>query len=59
MKQDQPKESFNLSKWALEHTALTRFLMIVLLVLGASSYFQLGKDEDPPFTFRLMVVRTF
>ena len=59
MNQEQPKESFNLSKWALEHTALTRFLMIVLLILGASAYFQLGQDEDPPFTFRLMVVRTF
>ncbi|MDP3654278.1 MAG: efflux RND transporter permease subunit [Rhodoferax sp.] len=59
MKQEQPKESFNLSKWALDHTALTRFLMIVLLILGASAYFQLGQDEDPPFTFRMMVVRTF
>ncbi len=54
-----PKESFNLSKWALEHAALTRYLMIVLLVLGAVSYFQLGQDEDPPFTFRAMVVRTY
>ncbi|MGQ0709838.1 MAG: efflux RND transporter permease subunit [Rhodoferax sp.] len=54
-----PKPGFNLSRWALEHVALTRFLMVVLLVLGAAAYFQLGQDEDPPFTFRLMVVRTF
>ena len=33
--------------------------MIVLMVLGAAAYFQLGQDEDPPFTFRLMVVRSF
>jgi multidrug efflux pump len=59
MKQDQPKEGFNLSKWALEHSALTRYLMIVLMVLGATAYFQLGQDEDPPFTFRIMVVRAF
>ena len=57
--QDQPKEGFNLSKWALEHSALTRYLMIVLMILGATAYFQLGQDEDPPFTFRIMVVRAF
>ncbi|MCM5679793.1 efflux RND transporter permease subunit [Schlegelella sp. S2-27] len=33
--------------------------MVVLLVLGAAAYFQLGQDEDPPFTFRAMVVRAF
>jgi multidrug efflux pump subunit AcrB len=50
---------FNLSRWALEHPALTRYLMVVLMVLGTFAYFQLGQDEDPPFTFRAMVVRTF
>lgn len=50
---------WNLSRWALEHPALTRYLMIVLMVLGASAYFQLGQDEDPPFTFRAMVVRAY
>jgi multidrug efflux pump len=55
----QPKESFNLSKWALDHPALTRYLMVVLMLLGFAAYFQLGQDEDPPFTFRAMVVRTF
>jgi multidrug efflux pump len=59
MNQQQPKAGFNLSKWALDHSALTRYLMIVLMVLGASAYFQLGQDEDPPFTFRIMVVRAF
>lgn len=53
------KAGFNLSKWALEHAALTRYLMLVLMVLGFASYFQLGQDEDPPFTFRAMVVRTY
>ena len=50
---------FNVSRWALEHPALTRYLMIVLLVLGVAAYFQLGQDEDPPFTFRAMVVQAF
>ncbi|WPG40364.1 efflux RND transporter permease subunit [Variovorax sp. EBFNA2] len=50
---------FNLSKWALDHAPLTRYLMVVLMVLGAFAYFQLGQDEDPPFTFRAMVVRTY
>jgi multidrug efflux pump subunit AcrB len=50
---------FNISRWALEHPALTRYLMVVLLVLGVAAYFQLGQDEDPPFTFRAMVVQAF
>ncbi len=50
---------FNLSRWALEHVALTRYLMVVLMLLGIAAFFQLGQDEDPPFTFRAMVVRTY
>jgi multidrug efflux pump subunit AcrB len=50
---------FNVSRWAIEHPALTRYLMIVLMVLGLAAYFQLGQDEDPPFTFRAMVVQAF
>jgi multidrug efflux pump len=53
------EKRFNLSRWALEHPALTRYLMVVLMVLGVAAYFQLGQDEDPPFTFRAMVVRTY
>jgi multidrug efflux pump len=59
MKHTHPEKSFNISRWALEHDALTRFLMIVLMLLGVTAYFQLGQDEDPPFTFRAMVVRTY
>ena len=58
--QAQPDaRKFNLSRWALEHAALTRYLLLVLMVLGFASYFQLGQDEDPPFTFRAMVVRAY
>jgi multidrug efflux pump subunit AcrB len=51
------KDGFNLSRWALEHIPLTRYLIAVLLIGGALSYSNLGQDEDPPFTFRAMVVR--
>ena len=51
--------NFNLSRWAIEHPALTRYLMVVLMVLGVAAYFQLGQDEDPPFTFRAMAIRTY
>ncbi len=50
---------FNISRWALDHPALTRYLLLVLLVLGFAAYFQLGQDEDPPFTFRAMAMRVF
>ncbi|WP_247308291.1 efflux RND transporter permease subunit [Ralstonia pseudosolanacearum] len=50
---------FNLSRWALEHQPLTRFLLVALLLGGIFAYTQLGQDEDPPFTFRAMVVQAF
>jgi multidrug efflux pump len=56
---DSASPRFNISRWALEHPALTRYLMVVLLVLGVAAYFQLGQDEDPPFTFRAMVVQAY
>ncbi len=52
-------QGFNLSLWAINHPALTRYLMVVLMLLGVAAYFSLGQDEDPPFTFRAMVVRTY
>src|SRR5476649_559590 len=50
-------KGFNLSRWALEYIPLTRYLIAVLLIGGMLSYSNLGQDEDPPFTFRAMVVR--
>jgi multidrug efflux pump subunit AcrB len=47
---------FNLSRWALENIPLTRYLIAVLLIAGILGYQQLGQDEDPPFTFRAMVI---
>ena len=53
------KPPFNLSRWALENIPLIRYLMAALLIGGILSFSKLGQDEDPPFTFRIMVVRTF
>eukprot|EP01133_Synstelium_polycarpum_P019682 gene19682-23571_t len=53
------KGGFNLSRWALEHIPLTRYLMAVLLIGGMLSYASLGQDEDPPFTFRAMVLQAY
>lgn len=52
-------ERFNLSAWSLRNRALVLYAMVVLAILGAWSYSQLGQSEDPPFTFKIMVVRTF
>ncbi|GGY65130.1 resistance-nodulation-cell division (RND) efflux transporter [Cellvibrio zantedeschiae] len=46
----------NLSRWALEHIPLIRYLIAALLIGGIMSFKNLGQDEDPPFTFRAMVV---
>lgn len=54
---NQESKGFNLSRWALEHIPLTRYLMVALLLGGIFSFGSLGQDEDPPFTFRAMVVR--
>lgn len=49
---------FNLSAWALRNRQIVLFLMILLAAVGALSYTKLGQSEDPPFTFKAMVIRT-
>jgi multidrug efflux pump subunit AcrB len=53
------RERLNFSRWALEHIPFIRYLMVVLLLGGIMSYEKLGQDEDPPFTFRAMVLRAY
>ncbi|MCK6388665.1 MAG: efflux RND transporter permease subunit, partial [Zoogloea sp.] len=48
---------FNLSEWALAHQPLIRYLIVALAIVGVMSYQKLGQSEDPPFTFKVMVVR--
>ena len=48
---------FNLSDWAIRNRSVTIFIMAAVLVAGVSSFYKLGRAEDPPFTFRTMVVK--
>ena len=50
---------FNLSAWALRHQALVVFLIAMATAFGILAYTRLAQSEDPPFTFRVMVIRTF
>ncbi|MGV4797230.1 efflux RND transporter permease subunit [Rhizobium sp. F40D2] len=49
-------KSFNLSDWALEHRSLVWYFMIVFILAGAFSYLNLGREEDPNFTIKTMVI---
>jgi multidrug efflux pump len=50
--------NFNLSEWALRNQSLVRYFVVVLAIIGIMSYRSLGQSEDPPFTFKAMVVNT-
>jgi len=50
---------FNLSAWALDHQALVFFLMAIVALFGMLSYSGLSQSEDPPFTFKVMVIQSF
>lgn len=51
-------KGFNLSDWALKHRTLVWYLMFVTLLMGTWSYFELGREEDPSFTIKTMVIQT-
>jgi multidrug efflux pump len=51
-------KKINLSAWALNHGQMVVYLMVVLILGGVISFAKLGRGEDPPFTFKVMVVRT-
>ncbi len=48
---------FNLSKWALENRSLVVYIMIAATIAGLASFFSLGRDEDPPFVIKTMIVQ--
>jgi multidrug efflux pump subunit AcrB len=50
---------FNLSAWALRHQQLVIFLIGLMTLFGVIGYTQLAQSEDPPFTFRTMVIKTY
>jgi multidrug efflux pump subunit AcrB len=55
---DGGAQRFNLSVWTLQHQALVTFLIGLVTLLGVFAYGRLAQSEDPPFTFKVMVIRT-
>ncbi|MBV9216001.1 MAG: efflux RND transporter permease subunit, partial [Acidobacteria bacterium] len=51
-------KGFNLTEWAIRHKSLVIYFMIVSVVAGVSAYMRLGRNEDPEFTVKTMVVAT-
>ncbi|MBI1418604.1 MAG: AcrB/AcrD/AcrF family protein [Limimaricola sp.] len=49
-------KGFNLSDWALRHRSMVWYLILVSLLAGTLAYIGLGREEDPPFTIKTMVV---
>lgn len=49
-------KSFNLSDWALEHRSLVWYFMLIFVVAGTLSYMNLGREEDPAFTIKTMII---
>ncbi|QHF05519.1 AcrB/AcrD/AcrF family protein [Pseudomonas asturiensis] len=52
------KGNFNLSEWALKHQSFVWYLMFVALLMGVFSYMKLGREEDPSFTIKTMIIQT-
>ncbi|AVZ84523.1 efflux RND transporter permease subunit [Acinetobacter sp. WCHA45] len=50
---------FNLSEWALKNKGIILYFMLLLGIVGVMSYSKLSQSEDPPFTFKVMVVQTY
>jgi multidrug efflux pump len=51
--------NFNLSEWALKNKQIVLYFMLLLAIVGTLSYSKLGQSEDPPFTFKVMVIQTY
>lgn len=49
-------KGFNLSDWSLHHRSFVWFLLVLSLFAGALSYVNLGREEDPNFTIKTMVI---
>ncbi|KQU76599.1 multidrug transporter AcrB [Aminobacter sp. DSM 101952] len=56
-KSSQDKKPFNLSRWAIGHPSIARFLFGLIIITGALGLMRMGQSEDPEFTFRVMVVQ--
>ncbi|MDU4962551.1 MAG: efflux RND transporter permease subunit [Sporomusaceae bacterium] len=52
-------KNFNLAEWSLKHKQMVYFFMAICFIWGGSSYFSLGRAEDPEFVIRQMVVSAY
>lgn len=50
-------KNFNLSDWALEHRSFVWYFMLAFTFAGFFSYLNLGREEDPSFTIKTMVIQ--
>jgi multidrug efflux pump len=50
---------FNLSEWAINHRSFVWYLMLAFVAAGVLSYMKLGREEDPSFTIKTMIVQTY
>ncbi len=52
-------DKVNLSAWALRHQTLIVFFMLILSVAGVLAYLGLGRQEDPDFTIKTVVIQAY
>jgi multidrug efflux pump subunit AcrB len=55
-KEGDAKQSLNLSALAVRERSVTLFFLLAMIIAGAFAYFELGRAEDPGFTFKLFTV---
>ncbi|THK37887.1 efflux RND transporter permease subunit [Ensifer sp. MPMI2T] len=53
----EDRKPFNLSRWAIGHPSIARFLFALIIITGALGLVRMGQREDPEFTFRIMVIQ--
>lgn len=46
----------NLSSWAVSHRAVMQFALVLAVLAGVYAYWALGRQEDPDFTLKNMIV---
>ena len=52
-------KGFNLSEWAINHRSFVWYFMLLFVVAGVLSYVELGREEDPSFSIKTMLVQTY
>jgi multidrug efflux pump subunit AcrB len=55
-KSDAAPAGFNLSAWAVSQRSVVIYFILMAIVAGLFSYLRLGRNEDPAFVIKSMVV---